>query len=59
MPSGKITKDGGTWIVRTSVRSNLNGDFDVIAYVKIARDMERYPQTLGFYVTEFNAYREQ
>ncbi len=59
MPSGEITKDGGTWVVRTSVRSNLNGDFDVIAYVKIARDVERYPQTLGFYVTEFNAFREQ
>ena len=59
MPSGEITKDGGTWVVRTSVRSNLNGDFDVIAYVKIARDVDRYPQTLGFYVTEFNAFREQ
>ena len=41
------------------MRSNLNGDFDVIAYVKIARDAQRYPQTLGFYVAEFNAFREQ
>ncbi|MBO4582478.1 MAG: hypothetical protein J5714_00270 [Alphaproteobacteria bacterium] len=57
---GKIAgKDGGTWVVRARVRSNLNGDFDVIAYVKIARDVERYPQTLGFYVTDFKAYREQ
>lgn len=49
---------GGMWIVRARVRSNLNGDFNVIAYVKIARDVERYPQTLGFYVTDFNAYRD-
>ncbi len=58
-PSGNPTKDGGMWIVRTRVRSNFNGDFNVIAYVKIARDEARYPQTLGFYVTSFNAYREQ
>lgn len=50
--------NGGTWIVRARVQSNLNGDFDVIAYVKIAYDIERYPQTLGFYVADFKAYRE-
>ena len=49
---------GGIWIVRTRVRSNLNGDFDVIAYVKIAHNIELYPQTLGFYIESFDAYRE-
>ena len=59
IPSGTISDDGGMWVTRARVRSNLNGDFNVVAYVKVARDtQERYPQTFGFYVTEFNAYRE-
>jgi len=57
-PGGDVTLNGGMWVVHARIRSNLNGDFDVIAYVKIARDVERYPQTLGFYIAEFNAYRE-
>lgn len=58
-PNGTITKQGGSWIVNARVRSSLNGDFDIVAYVKVAYDITRYPQTLGYYVTKFNSYRLQ
>ncbi len=57
--NGNITDQGGEWIVRATVRSSINGNFDIIAYVQVMRDTERYPQTLGYYVSNFNSYREQ
>ena len=59
IPNGAIAEHGGSWIVRTRVHSGLNGDFNIIAYVKVARDISHYPQTLGYYVTGFNSYRVQ
>jgi len=59
-PNGAITQNGGSWVVNARVRSNLNGDFNIIAYVKVVHDdTSRYPQTLGYYVTGFNSYRMQ
>ncbi|MBO4480658.1 MAG: hypothetical protein J5742_03490 [Alphaproteobacteria bacterium] len=58
-PNGNITKDGGNWIARARVRSSIHGDFQIIAYIRIERDVKLYPQTLGYYVADFNAYREQ
>lgn len=57
-PGGTITQSGGTWIARAHVYSNINGGFDIIAYVKVAYDVSRYPQTFGYYITGFNAYKE-
>lgn len=57
-PNGAVSERGGKWIVRATVRSNLNGDFNIIAYVDVARDVARFPQTLGYYIAGFNAYRE-
>ena len=59
VPNGTVSENGGSWVVRAHVRSTLNGDFNIIAYVKVARDISRYPQTLGYYVTGFNSYRIQ
>ncbi|MBR4806848.1 MAG: hypothetical protein IKZ64_03405, partial [Alphaproteobacteria bacterium] len=59
MQNGNITKTGGSWIARANVRSSLNGEFKIVAYVRVVRDMEKYPQTLGYAIAEFNAYREQ
>lgn len=57
-PAGTITRAGGTWVARGHVHSSESGDFDVVAYVKVAHDATRYPQTLGYYITGFNAYKE-
>jgi hypothetical protein len=59
MQNGDITESGGLWIARANVRSSLNGEFKIVAYVRVVRDMENYPQTLGYSIAEFNAYREQ
>lgn len=58
-PNGDITETQGSWVVQAHVRSTINGEFDVIAYVQIGYNIELYPQTLGYYVSGFNAYREQ
>jgi len=57
-PTGTPTQRGGTWVARGRVRSSVNGDFDIVAYVTVAYDVARYPQTLGYYIAEFNAYKE-
>lgn len=58
MPSGGATAAGGVWTVSGRVFSNRSGPFNVIAYVTVKRDTEKYPQTLGYYVADFKAYRE-
>lgn len=57
-PSGVITQAGGTWIARARVKSSIKGTFNIVAFVKIAYEPSRYPQTFGYYITSFNAYKE-
>lgn len=56
-PAGEITDAGGTWTVTATIQSNISGELDVIAFVKIARNTTMYPKTLGYYVASFNAYK--
>lgn len=58
LPYEDITQSGGGWIVRGVINSSRSGEFDFVAYVKVARNITKYPQTLGFYVSDFYAYRE-
>jgi len=55
---GDITK-GGVWRVQASVWSNINATFNVVAFVRVARQIGKYPMTMGYYVSDFNAYRIQ
>ena len=57
-PSSPITEKGGTWVVHARVKSSIKGNFDIVAFVTIAYNPSRYPQTFGYYITDFNAYRE-
>lgn len=55
---GKIDASrGGIWRVTATVWSNINAAFDVVAFVHVARNVGRYPMSLGYYVSDFNAYR--
>ena len=54
---GDVNANGGTWRISATVQSNINGNMDIIAFAKIARNLENYPQTLGYYVADFNAYK--
>lgn len=57
-PIGQIdAATGGVWRVTATVWSNINAAFDVVAFVRVARNAGRYPMTLGYYVSDFNAYR--
>lgn len=57
-PVGKIDPaSGGVWRVTATVWSNVNAEFDVVAFVRVARSIGRYDMALGYYVSDFNAYR--
>ena len=57
VPAGQIADNGGTWRIFATIQSNISGDIAVVAFAKVARDTDRYPQTLGYYVADFNAYK--
>lgn len=52
-----VTDNGGTWQILATIDSNIYGPISVMAYVTLGQDTIMYPRTLGFYVTDFNAYR--
>ena len=56
-PAGEIKEAGGTWRVTGNIKTNILGDMEIIAFVKVVRNTSLYPQTLGYYVADFNAYR--
>ena len=56
-PFGTMGDNGGVWRVQATILSNMDGLFDIIAFVRIGRDPGAYPMALGYYVTDFNAYR--
>lgn len=56
-PAGKILDQGGTWLMRATVVSNVEEAFEIEAFVKVARNNNYYPLTMGFYIADFNAYR--
>ncbi len=57
LPMGDIVDAGGTWQIRATIYSNMSAPIAVLAYVQVSRNADAYPQTLGYYVSEFNAYR--
>ena len=51
-----VTDNGGMWRVIGELESNIYGTITVMAYVTLGRNTSLYPNTLGFYVMDFNAY---
>ena len=56
-PMADLTDKGGTWIIKTNVYSTTFGYIPIIAYATVGNNMELYPQNMGFYVVDFDAYR--
>lgn len=56
-PVGQITDTGGTWQIRMNIQSSMVGNIEILAYANIARNLDMYPKTLGYYVADFNAYK--
>lgn len=62
-PISAITSNGGKWRVSATVKTThwavdgmVDDDMEIIAFVRIARSAVNYPQTMGFYVADFNSY---
>ncbi len=56
-PMGDVSDAGGAWRVRARVLSNINPDFDVDVFIKVARHLNDFPSSMGYYIADFNAYR--
>lgn len=54
---GEPTKNGGNWRVDATVISNKSGQMDVVAYIHVSHQNTLYQQNLGYYITDFNAYK--
>ena len=56
-PIGTILPNGGTWRVQLTILTGGTGAMDIVAYATIERNTKRFPRTMGYYVSDFNAYR--
>ena len=54
-PAGDGTTN--TWRIMATVMSNLSYPIQVMAYATVGHDTTNYPNTMGYYVTNFNAYK--
>ena len=50
---------GGVFQVQFVINSTLYGEMDILGFAKIERDTSHYPYNLGYYVSDFTAYRIQ
>ena len=57
-PVGRVIDAGGTWRIQMVV--SMNGkNVQTIAYAKVARNIKSHPKTMGYYIADFNAYRQE
>ncbi len=58
LPVSQLSEFGGIWQVKFTIYSNKSDvSVDILAYASIVRNLEAYPQTLGYYIEDFNAYK--
>ena len=51
------SEQSSKWQVYATINSSVMGQFNILAFISIERDINAYPVTLGYYVNQFNAYR--
>ena len=56
-PVGRVSDAGGTWRVELSVTRGDGTIMNILAYAKIAQSRKFHDSTMGYYITDFNAYR--
>jgi hypothetical protein len=52
-----VSENSSKWQVYTIVNSSVFGNFSVLIFVDIEREIGKYPATFGYYINQFNAYR--
>lgn len=53
----KVNETYGAWQVVASVYPSMSQPFDVLVFITIEQDQNKYPATLGYYIKTFNSYR--
>jgi hypothetical protein len=56
-PMGDVESSGAIWQIHTVIESNLYGPINIVAYATVANSKLDYPQTMGYYISDFNAYK--
>lgn len=56
-PIGNISENGGLWKIRAVIESSIAKPINILAYAKVERNTDVYPQTMGYFVSDFNAYK--
>lgn len=56
-PPTNLKSKAGLWQSYVELESSVNKKFDVLAFIELGYDTDKYPATLGYYVKDFNAYR--
>ena len=51
------SENSSKWQVYAIVQSSIMGNFDVLVFVDVERDIQLYPATFGYYIKQFNSYR--
>ena len=53
----KVNKNSGMWQVYTTIHPISSTPFNVLVFITIEQDQNKYPATLGYYIKTFNSYR--
>lgn len=56
-PIGPFSSAGGSWQIRGMIYSNATEPISILGYVRVENKIDMYPQTMGYHVTEFYAYK--
>ena len=52
-----VSEKNSKWQVYGVINSSVMGDFDILVFIDIERNIDLYPSTFGYFVNKFNSYR--
>jgi len=52
-----VTEQIGAWQVYAKIKSNINGNFNVLVFISVGYNSKSHSSTLGYYIENFAAYR--
>lgn len=56
-PVGGVNAAGGTWQIRANILSSTRGPITILAYAQVGFASDSYAKTMGYYISDFNAYK--
>jgi len=52
-----VSEKSSKWQVYATINSSIMGNFDIVTFIDVERNIDLYPATFGYYINQFNAYR--